>query len=92
MGTFSVMLLASQVEEGTTSLENAIGIHLTSNCYPPLPDSLIPCCIRALKNAQKGLWDKNILLPKGITYRGKRTAPTEECIEAWRIKKFIGVA
>jgi hypothetical protein len=90
MGAQTARDWSEQIALKRVKLEHVLVIHLTSNCYPPLPTSLVPCCVIALKNAEKGLWDKNIMLPKGITYRGKRKVSTSVAIESWRIEHFIG--
>jgi len=89
MGSQTASEWSEQVAIGRLKLENALSYHLTGNHFPPLPTSLIPCCIKAINNGNNGLWDKGIKLPVGITWKGKKTAPTRDCIQAWHLSFFL---
>jgi len=45
-------------------LETQIGIHLSSNHYPPVPKFMVPICIEAIDAVNDaGLWDLEIPMP-----------------------------
>ena len=74
-------------------LETQIGIHLTANHYPPVPKFMVPVCIEAIDAVNDaGLWNLEIPMPEGVTYKGKDTAPAWAIIEqhhlnAWLIER-----
>jgi len=74
-------------------IETQIAIHLTSNHYPPVPKSMVSVCIEAIDAVNDaGLWDLEIPMPEGITYKGLTTAPAYAIIEqhhlnAWLIER-----
>ena len=62
-------------------LSTAIGIHLSSNHYPPVPTSMVLPCIEALEAYWEDETDREIAMPEGITYKGFNTAPAWAVIE-----------
>jgi len=63
-------------------LDNAIGIHLQGNHYPPIPLTMVQPCIEAIN----AYWDedlnKMIDMPEGVSYRGNTKAPAWAIIES----------
>lgn len=55
--------------------------HLQHNHYPPVPLSMVPVCEQAIDYANAGMWNKEIPMPEGITYKDRDTAPTYAIIE-----------
>jgi len=91
---------ATEMADGTLEdlgihldIETQIGIHLSSNHYPPVPKSMVQPCIEAIDAVNDlGLWDLEIPMPEGITYKGLTTAPAHAIIrqhhlEAWLIER-----
>jgi len=70
MGYLHAVELSNMVEEGSVNLETAIRIHLTSNCYPPMPEQFVPICIEAINACNDGEYDKVIELPEDMIFRG----------------------
>lgn len=70
-----------------TNLEAALIFHFRGNHYPPLPLSLIPLALKIVKEEVGP--DDEVELPQGVTYRGSKTAPVYECINAWHLQEFI---
>jgi len=74
-------------------LETQIAIHLSSNHYPPVPKFMVAPCIEAIDAVNDaGLWDLEIPMPEGVTYKGLTTAPAWAIIEqhhlnAWLIER-----
>ena len=72
------------------SLEDSIAIHLSANHYPPVPKSMIKPCIEAIDAVNDlGLWNADIELPEGISWRGLNTAPASAIIEAHHLDAWI---
>ena len=71
-------------------METQIGIHLSSNHYPPVPKSMIKPCIEAIDAVNDlGLWNALIELPEGVTWRGRTTAPAHALIEAHHLDAWL---
>jgi hypothetical protein len=72
------------------SIEQQIGIHLSSNHYPPVPSTMIQPCIQAIDAVNDlGLWDLPIKLPEGVSWRGEDMAPAHAIIEAHHLDAWI---
>jgi hypothetical protein len=75
---------------GGLPLETLLHWHLTANHYPPLPTSLIPCCIRSIELAASGQWTMRVRLPRGIVNAaGGRYLPAQAIVEACRLEDFV---
>ena len=71
-------------------METQIGIHLSSNHYPPVPSSMIKPCIEAIDAVNDlGLWNADIELPEGVSWKGKKTAPAHAIIEAHHLDSWL---
>ena len=72
------------------SIEQQIGIHLSSNHYPPVPSIMIQPCINAIDAVNDlGLWDLPIKLPEGVSWKGSDMAPAHAIIEAHHLDAWI---
>jgi hypothetical protein len=76
-------------ELGTENLEGAIGWHLQSNHFPPIPNSMIEPCIRAIEAYNAGDTAKLISLPEGVGYRGLTVAPAWAIIDGHHLDAWI---
>ena len=74
-------------------IERQIEIHLSANHYPPVPAFMVQPCVEAIDAVNDlGLWDLEIPLPEGVSWRGLTTAPAHAIIEqhhldAWLIER-----
>ena len=72
------------------SIEQQIGIHLSSNHYPPVPSTMIQPCINAIDAVNDlGLWDLEIPLPEGVFYKYQNTAPAHAIIENHHLEPWL---
>jgi hypothetical protein len=72
------------------TIENQIAIHLSSNHYPPVPKSMVQPCVEAIDAVNDaGLWDLEIPLPEGVSWRGLTTAPAHAIIEAHHLNAWL---
>ena len=76
--------LATELADGILGLnmENAIGMHLRGNHYPPVPLSMVKPCIEAIDAYWEENVEKHIELPKGVLWRGESYAPAWALIES----------
>ena len=70
-------------------LSTAIGIHLSANHYPPVPQSMVLPCIEALEAYWEDETDREIKMPEGITYKGLDTAPAWAVIEQHHLEAWL---
>ena len=82
MGSNLAQELADSYLLDEIKLDNAIGIHLQGNHYPPIPLTMVQPCIEAIN----AYWDedlnKMIDMPEGVSYRGNTKAPAWAIIES----------
>jgi hypothetical protein len=71
-------------------IERQIEIHLSANHYPPVPKSMVQPCVEAIDAVNDaGLWDLEIPLPEGVSWRGLTTAPASAIIEAHHLNAWL---
>ena len=63
------------------TLDQAVGIHLSANHYPPVPQSMVQPCVEAIFAVNDWNADKDIELPEGVSYKGSPTAPAWAIVE-----------
>ena len=76
-------------EDFGLTLEQAVGIHLQSNHYPPVPSAMIEPCIEAIQKCNEGDSGALIELPEGISWRGETTAPAYAIVEAHHLEPWV---
>jgi len=84
MGAMRAMDIADNFD-----LEEGIKIHLKTNHYPPVPESMVPVCLEAIDAANEGDWDRDIDLPEGVMFRGLTTAPADAIVEQHHLEFWI---
>lgn len=90
MGHVAAAGMAEGVADGLASLESALHWHLSSNHYPPVPDSMIAPCIAAIEAGNEDDWERQIELPEGVTWRDETQAPAYAVIESHHLQAFLG--
>ena len=71
-------------------IETQIGIHLSANHYPPVPATMVLPCVQAIDAVNDaGLWDLEIPMPEGVTYKGLTTAPAHAIIEQHHLPSWL---
>jgi hypothetical protein len=88
MGSVTAIGLADSVLD----LETQLAYHLQGNHYPPVPLSMVQPCIDAIDAAYDEDYDRMIMLPEGITWRGSVGAPAHAIIEGHNLQWFIDPA
>jgi hypothetical protein len=83
------MMTALDLQEQGLSLEQQLSIHFSSNCYPPIPQMMIPTAIEAID----AYWDqdhyKMIPLPDGVSFRGQNEVSASNLIESYRLDAWV---
>ena len=72
------------------TIEDQVAIHLSANHYPPVPKSMVQPCVEAIDAVNDaGLWDLEIPLPEGVSWKGLNTAPAHAIIEQHHLDAWI---
>lgn len=75
-------LAAQDMAAHAPSLEVALGWHLGSNHYPPLPSFFIPTCVAAIEAGNDEDWDREIPLPRFCAVHQRDVAiNATECVD-----------
>ena len=68
------------------SLEQQIGWHFSSNCYPPIPSIMIPVAIEAIDAYWEEDYSRMIPLPEGVEFRdGSTSVSASQAIDSLRL-------
>jgi hypothetical protein len=89
MGSNMATELADKDLFPNLTLEDAIGMHLRGNHYPPVPLSMVQPCIDAIDAFNEGEGDRMITLPEGVSWRGQLDAPAYAIIEAHHLDAWL---
>jgi hypothetical protein len=77
---------AMGITETELPLERQIGMHFSSNCYPPIPSMMIPVAIAAINAYWEDDLELDIPLPEGVEFRDGSTAVSaRQAIESLRL-------
>jgi len=70
-------------------LSEALSIHFSSNCYPPVPQYMVAVAVEAIENVLNEEDSAPIDLPEGVTWRGERTVRSLSAIESLHLEAFV---
>lgn len=70
-------------------LRSAVGIHLTSNHYPPVPVSMVTACVEAINLCNEGSPDDLVELPTGVLWRYETSAPAWAIVEGHHLDPWL---
>lgn len=74
--------------ETSLSLEAQLHIHFSSNCYPPIPQYMIPIAVEAIKACKEEQYDLEIELPQGVTFRNSTTVTAINAVDNLRLEAW----
>lgn len=71
------------------SEDQSLRWHLQYNHYPPVPESMVPVCKRAIAKARRGDWDARCKLPPGCSWKGHKFAPVSAIVEQHHLEGYL---
>ena len=71
------------------TLDQAVGIHLSANHYPPVPQSMVQPCVEAIFAVNDWRPNAEIELPEGVFYKGNTTAPAWAIVEQHHLDAWV---
>jgi hypothetical protein len=83
------MMTAVDLQEQGLSLEQQLSIHFSSNCYPPIPQGMIPTAIAAIDAYWEEDYNKMILLPEGVSFRGQSEVSARNVVQSYRLDAWL---
>ena len=91
MGSTVAAGMAEMVEEGQVSLRQAVAYHLECNHFPPVPEEMVPVCLRVIRHLSAGDDAAGLVrLPKGVTHRQYgRDVPAWVIADELHLEAFI---
>lgn len=92
MGWRNAMDMAEAVERGEAEAAIALDWHLTHNHYSPLPPALAETARAAIVAVREGEMDRQIPLPVGMLFRGRRAMTAAEAVQSLHLEAFVGQA
>lgn len=75
--------------EYTKDLKTAVSMHLTSNCYPPIPQFMVPVAVEAIEKVLANKDHDIIELPKGVTFRNGTSASAITIVDHLNLFPFV---
>lgn len=85
MGLFSAIGVATS----DTDIKTQLRWHLTSNHYPPLPESMVEPCIEAINAYKENDMDKLIKLPEDMRWKNQDHAPVRAILEDMHLDAWL---
>lgn len=76
---------AMGIAETDLTIEQQLAWHFSSNCYPPVPQQMIPTAVEAIDAYWEGDLEKMIPLPEGVSFRGSSEVSARNVIESYRL-------
>jgi hypothetical protein len=73
------------------STDRQISIHFSSNCYPPIPQFMLPVAIEAIQAVNEGDFDREIALPDNVQFRNSITVKACEAVDALYLNAWVFV-
>jgi hypothetical protein len=83
------MMTAMDLAGSEVSLEQQLSIHFSSNCYPPIPQQMIPTAIAAIDACWEEDYDLMIPLPDGVSFRGQTEVSARNVVESYRLDAWL---
>jgi hypothetical protein len=82
---------ALEISTSKMPIEAQLNLHLQYNFYPPVPSSMVQPCVDAIDAYWAEDIHREIELPQGVEYRGKKTAPAHAIVDNHRLDPWLVV-
>jgi len=70
------------------TVEQQLSIHFSSNCYPPIPQQMIPIAVEAIDAYWEDDFSRMISLPEGVSFRGHDEVSARSVIDSYRLEAW----
>ena len=79
---------AEGLKDTNLTLEQQISTHFAGNCYPPIPQIMLPVAIEAINKCNSGEGHELIKLPAHVTWQGEKQVSAYNAIESLRLEAW----
>lgn len=80
------------IAQTDTSLEQQVSWHFSSNCFPPVPQLMVPFAVEAIEHAISDDWDVELQCPEGVSFRGAEWVSVASIINSLHLDAFVDSA
>jgi hypothetical protein len=77
------------IAETNISLEQQVSWHFSGNCYPAIPQLMVPVAVKAINAVLSTKGGESIELPEGVSYRGDVKPNAYTIVENLRLWAFV---
>jgi hypothetical protein len=77
------------IAETNISLDQQVSWHFSSNCYPPVPQQMVPVAVQAINAVLSYEGGEDINLPEGVSFRGKTSVNAYTVVENLHLWAFV---
>lgn len=85
MGYISALGIA----ETDTTIEQMVSWHFSSNCYPPVPQYMVPVAVKAILMVLGEEGGEIVQLPEGVYFRGDNEVNAYTIVENLHLWAFV---
>lgn len=71
------------------SLEQQVSWHFSSNCYPPVPQLMVPVAVEAIELVAYDDDKAIVELPEGVSWRGQTSMTARDIVEHLFLWAFV---
>jgi hypothetical protein len=82
-------LSAIGIAETETNIEQQLSWHFSSNCYPPVPQQMVPVAVEAIDLVVNEDGDVEIELPEQVSFRGRTHVSAVDVVESLHLWAFV---
>lgn len=82
-------ITALGIAETELSLEQQVSWHFSSNCYPPVPQLMVPVAVEAIELVAYDDDKVIVELPEGVSWRGQTSIPARDIVEHLFLWAFV---
>lgn len=77
------------IAETDTTIEQMVSWHFSSNCYPPVPQIMVPVAVQAILMVLDEEGGDTVELPEGVSFRGDTEVNAYTIVENLHLWAFV---
>lgn len=77
------------IADTDTAIEQQVSWHFSSNCYPPVPQYMVPVAVEAINLVAYDDGDVELALPEGVYFKGRTEVSAETIVENLYLWAFV---
>lgn len=82
-------LSALGIAETDTTIEQMVSWHFSSNCYPPVPQYMVPVAVQAILMVLGEEGGETVQLPEGVYFHGDNEVNAYTIVENLHLWAFV---